>query len=83
MKGVLTMLSYTDFLVRQEQYKDLLREAERDRLFRSAGFRRLGSRRLWWRIADLLGVRIVRWGRKLQRYGTTPPSYCSQVAECQ
>ncbi|MFB0535404.1 MAG: hypothetical protein ACETWR_10515, partial [Anaerolineae bacterium] len=65
------MLSYTDFLVRQEQYKDLLREAERERLIRAAGLRRPGNWSLHQKIAGWLGTQMAGWGCKLQRYGTT------------
>jgi hypothetical protein len=67
------MLSYIDFLVTQEQYKDLLREAEHERLIQAAGLRQSGSWRLHRKVAGWIGARMVRWGRKLQSYGTTPP----------
>lgn len=36
--------TYRDFHIRQEQYKDLLREAERERLIRAAGLQSPGLR---------------------------------------
>ena len=77
------MLSYRDLLFRQEQYKDLLREAEQERLIRAAGLRSPVNWRLHRKVAEWIGAQMVRWGCKLQRYGTTPPTYCPQVAGCQ
>jgi hypothetical protein len=76
------MLSYMDFLVRQEQYKDLLWEAEQERLIRAAGLRPSVNWRLHRKVAEWIGAQMVRWGCKLQRYGTTAPP-CPQVAGCQ
>jgi hypothetical protein len=43
-QGELKMLpSHGDFLVRQEQYQDLLREAERERLIQAAELRQAGK----------------------------------------
>ena len=50
------MLSYTDFLVRQEHYKDLLREAEHERLIRAAGLRQPGNWKLYRKVADWVGA---------------------------
>ncbi|TEU13715.1 MAG: hypothetical protein E3J21_17900 [Anaerolineales bacterium] len=77
------MVSYTDFLVGQEHYKELLREAERERLIRAAELRQLGNWRLHQKVADWIGAQMVSWGRKLQRYGTAPSPNCPQVARCQ
>ena len=77
------MLNYIHFLARQEQYKDLLREAEHERLIRSAGLRHSGNWRLHRKLADWIGAQMVRWGCKLQRYGATPSPSCPQVAGCQ
>ena len=76
------MLSYLDhlFLIRQEQYKDLLREAERERLIRAAGLRQPGNWRLRRKVAGWIGAQMVRWGWKLQRHSTASPSCCPQVA---
>jgi hypothetical protein len=65
------MLSYTDSLVRQEQYKDLLREAERERLIRSAGLRQPANWKPHRKFADWIGDQMISWGYKLQSYGTT------------
>jgi hypothetical protein len=77
------MLSYMDFLMRQEYYKDLLREAEHERLIRAAGLWHSGNWRLHRKVADWIGAQMVRWGWKLQRYGTTPSPCRPQVAGCQ
>ena len=69
-----------DLIVYRERYKELLREAEQERLIRAAGLRQPGSRRLRRTAAGWLGAQMVKWGRKLQRYSAAPPSYCLQVA---
>jgi len=74
------MLSHTDLLVQREHYKDLLQEAEYERLIRAAGLQQPGNRRLHRKFASWIGIQLVRWGRKLQSYGTTPPPSCLQVA---
>jgi hypothetical protein len=75
-----TMLSYNDFLVRREHYKNLLWEAEQERLIRAAGLRQPGNRRLHRTVVGWIGTRMVRWGHKLQHYGTTPPPLCCPQA---
>ena len=74
------MLSYKDFLVRQERYRDLRREADRERLIRAVGLRRPGTR-LPWKVTDWVGAQMVRWGWKLQCYGSAPQPLLS--ANCQ
>jgi hypothetical protein len=77
------MLNYVDFLVRQERYKDLLREAEHERLLQAAGLRQSGNRRSQRKVANWIGDQMVRWGRKLQRDGTAPSPSCTQAVGCQ
>ena len=74
------MPSRNDFLIRGEHYKDLLREAERERLIRAAGLGQPGDGGLHRQVAGRIGAQMVRWGRKLQSYGTTPSPSCLQVA---
>lgn len=75
-----TMLSYTDFLVRQEQYKDLLWEAEHERLIQAAKHRQPGNQRLHRKVVGWIGIQMVRWGWKLQHYSTTPSIRYPQAA---
>ena len=74
------MLSYVDVLACQERYKDLLQEAERERLIQVAGPWQPGNLRLPRKVANWVGARMVSWGWKLQHYGTMPPPCCPQVA---
>lgn len=76
------MLRYLDFLVRRERYKELLQEAEQERLIRAAGLLRPGNWRLRRKVANWVGAQMVSWGCKLQRYGIASPSCCPQVAGC-
>ena len=77
------MLSYTDFLVRQERYKELSQEAEKERLIQAAGLRQPGNWKLYRKVADWIGAQMISWGCKLQRYGTTPSPCGPQVAGLQ
>jgi len=65
------MLSETDLLVQREHYKDLLRDAEHDRLVRQAHMQDHGRDKLHVRTLDWLGRQLVLWGMSLQRnYGS-------------
>jgi hypothetical protein len=75
------MLSYQDLLVRQEHYKGLLQEAEHERLIQAAGLRQPGNWRLHRKFAGWIGSQMVRWGWKLQSYGTNSTTPLS--ARCQ
>jgi hypothetical protein len=77
------VLSYIDLLFRQEQYKDLLREAEQERLIRVAGLRHSGNWKLHRKVADWVGAQMVSWGYRLRSYGTAPSACDPQVAGCQ
>jgi hypothetical protein len=62
------MLSYTDFLARQEHDKELLREAERERLIRSAGLRQPGNWRPHRKVAGWIGAQMVSCGATAQHH---------------
>ena len=76
------MLGHKDLLVQREHYKDLLQEAEYERLIRAAGLRQPGNWKLRRKVAGWIGDQMVSWGHKLQSDGTAP-SACGQVAGCQ
>ena len=60
-----------EFLVHQEHYKDLLREAERARLVRQMQAGQERRNHLYCRALTWLGGQLVGWGWRLQeRYGT-------------
>jgi hypothetical protein len=75
------MLNY--IFLAQEHYKELLREAEHERLIRAAGLRQPGNWKLYRKVADWVGDQMVRWGYKLQGYGAMSSACAPQVAECQ
>ena len=54
-------------------YKDRLQEVERRQPIRAAGLRQPGAWRLHRKVISWIGMQMVRMGRKLQCYGTTPP----------
>jgi hypothetical protein len=61
-----------DFLVTRERYKDLLREAEQERLIQAAGIGPGLAGRLYRVAADWLGTQIVRLSCALARPSTAP-----------
>jgi hypothetical protein len=68
--------SHGDFLVRQEQYQDLLREAEKERLIQTAERQPSGKWGLPRQTANWLGTHVVKWGLKLQANRSTAPTCC-------
>lgn len=71
----------TDFMVVRERQKDLLREAERERLARAVEKAADGSHRPLRQAVAWTGDLLVRWGRALQRYGVMEPIQTLQVAK--
>ena len=65
-------ITYLDFLAIQERYKDMLREAEQERLIRAAGIRPGITRRLYRVAADWFSTQIVRLGCALARPSAIP-----------
>lgn len=68
--------NHGDFLMRQEYYQDLLREAEKERLIQAAELRPVGKWGLPRQTANWLGAYIVKWGLKLQVNGSAAPTCC-------
>jgi hypothetical protein len=60
------------YLVGQEKYKDMRRDAERHQLIQTARLGRPDKRDSLRRIAGWLGAHLVAWGSRLQRYQTLP-----------
>ena len=56
-----------DYLVRNEQYKDLQREVARQKLIETAKPRYSGDTLSLRRLARWIGTQMVKWGSKLQR----------------
>ncbi|MFN8454535.1 MAG: hypothetical protein U0401_07650 [Anaerolineae bacterium] len=72
--------SERDIVMHQEQYRDLLREAEQERLIRMVRSQQPTLRPLsdqflrWIGLAILrIGAEMVKWGLKLQRCNLTTP----------
>ena len=78
------MISWNDYLVKQERYQDLLREAERQRLVRRVLAGRQRRQRAHCRAMNWLGRRMVAWGQRLQEhYGATATAPALQAANYQ
>ncbi len=56
--------NYRDFLVRQEQYQDLLREAKQQRMIKDVGSR--PGR--YWGVATWIRTLVMKWGSTLRGY---------------
>ena len=56
-----------DLMAHQERYKELLQEAEQDRLIQTARLHNSGSMKLNLSITNWLGARLVSWGMNLQQ----------------
>jgi hypothetical protein len=66
MGGSVMFLNGRDFLVYRERHKDLLREAERNRLIRQVQAGRESRDRFHCRALIWLGRQLVAWGWRLQ-----------------
>ncbi len=73
--------SHRDFLVRQEQYQDLLREAEQERLIRAAKLFKVHEWGLLGQTANWLGSYVVKWGLKLQANRPTASTCCGDCCQ--
>ena len=62
-----------DFLATQERYKDMLREAEQERLIRAAGIRPGIAGGLYRVAADWLSAQIVRLGIREGQFSKAGP----------
>lgn len=72
------MFNWSTVLAMQERYKDLLREAERERLVRQALAEREKCERFYCQALIWLGRGLVAWGwRLLEPYGARlePPTF--------
>jgi hypothetical protein len=67
--------SYT---MAQAHVEELLREAEQMRLAREAMLEPNDHRRFYRKWANWLGIRMVRWGEKLEDFGTFGQSCSTQ-----
>lgn len=68
-----------DYLVRKEQYQDLIREAEREWLYEMV--KQQSNQPLALRqVAGWLGAQMVKWGSALQNYAASPSANISTVS---
>jgi hypothetical protein len=68
-----------DYLVQKEKFNDLMREAEQERLLLTIKLQKRGQRSLHRNIAAWVGVQMVKWGAKLQHYGSISPASAHQT----
>lgn len=60
------------FLLRRQQYKDALQRAADERLAQ-ASQEVLNNGMLHLRVAHWVGIQMIKWGNKLERWDTTTP----------
>lgn len=65
------MFPINDYAVFERRQAELLKKAEIEQLLRQAESDRPETLRLSHRGAFWLGIHMVRWGKKLERFGTT------------
>jgi hypothetical protein len=63
-----------DYLVQKEKFNDLMREAEQERLLLTIKLQNRGQRSLHRNLAAWVGVQMVKWGSRLQHYGSISPA---------
>ena len=69
------------FVVRYEQYQDLLWEAEKERLIEVANLSQVHEGGLLRQTANWLGAYVVKWGLKLQASRSTAPTCCGDCCQ--
>lgn len=67
-----------DYQVRKEQYQDLIREAEQDRLYQAVK-QQNSQPPVFRQVVGCLGAQMVKWGAALQDYATSPTANISTV----
>jgi hypothetical protein len=65
---------HLDYLARKERIKDLLREADRERLINTASLSYSRHWKPYRRLVGWLGVQLVTLGWQLQRYAGAQPT---------
>ena len=64
------MHPWNNYRMAQERLEELLREGEQMRLVRAAMLQQSDGRRFYRRWANWLGIHMVRWGERLEDFGT-------------
>ena len=67
-----------EFIVHERQ-KDFLREAEQMRLINSLQRQKSNDLKLYGKVTNWLGLKMVMWGAKLQDYSAGPSSQTAQA----
>lgn len=65
------------FIVRQQQYEELLQEAARERLIRAAKLQQTEKRTINHSFVQWLGTQMIQWGCVLQQRTAIAPA-CPQ-----
>ncbi|HLX58064.1 MAG TPA: hypothetical protein VKR83_13670 [Ktedonobacteraceae bacterium] len=65
------MLPINDYAMFQRRQEELLKQAEIELLVRTAEDARPGAAKFPRKCASWLGIHLVRWGQKLEQFGTS------------
>ncbi len=71
------MYPMNDYAALQRRQADLMKKADIERLLREARDDRPGTLRLSRRGASWLGIHLVRWGQKLEHFGSSDNRQCT------
>jgi hypothetical protein len=70
LKGERFMHSIDHYDTLRRGREELLRQAEQERMARAALLKRKTNWTVHREVANWLGIHLVRWGKKLERFGT-------------
>src|SRR5947208_7397499 len=70
LKGELAMYPMETYEMARIRQEELLRQAECARLLREARLQSQSNRRLHQHYANWLGTHMMKWGQKLEQFGT-------------
>jgi hypothetical protein len=63
-----------EYLMQKEKYQDLIQAVEQDRWVQVAKLQNAGQRGLHRNLAAWMGDQMIKWGSKLQHYGSVSPA---------
>jgi hypothetical protein len=69
------------YVMQKEKMQDMLRAAEQDRLLQLAKLHKSNQTGLHRNVAAWMGVQMVKWGAKLQQYGSASTAVSAAAAQ--
>jgi hypothetical protein len=81
LEGKVIMRLDSVYLIQKAKMQDMLRAAEQDRLLQLAKLHNSNQTGLHRNLAAWMGVQMVKWGAKLQRYGSASTAVSPAAAQ--